>query len=35
MVELREPQRAKKGTSNGRSIEHGDIVTVMEEGKST
>ena len=34
MVELREHHRAKEGTSNGRSIKQGDIVTVMEEGKS-
>ena len=34
VVELREHHRAKKGTSNGRSIKLGDIVTVMEEGKS-
>ena len=34
VVELREHHRAKKGTSNGRSIKRGDIVTVMEEGKS-
>ena len=34
MVELREHHRANKGTSNGRSIKQGDIVTVMEEGKS-
>ena len=34
VVELREHQRAKKGTSNGRSIQQVDIVTAMEEGKS-
>ena len=32
--ELREHHRAKNGTSNGRSIKQGDIVSVMEVGES-
>ena len=34
VVELREHHRTKKGTFTGRSTQLGDIVTVMEEGKS-
>ena len=34
VVELQEHHRGVKRTSNGRSIKQGDIVSVMEEGKS-
>ena len=34
VVELREHHRTKKGTFTGRSTQLGDIVTVMEEGRS-
>ena len=34
VVESREHHRTKKGTFSGRSIQLGDIVTVMEEGRS-
>ena len=33
-VELQEHHRGMKRTSNGRSIKQGDIVSVMQEGKS-